>query len=467
MDGIETVNCRYTAATPVFPVRSSWLAPQGALLRLRHLAVAVSQRGPGRAVAARLPAANNAGRPAALPLAPAAASSPGTAPVPAPSGPFPPPGGKAGPPLLAQDRAHREPSSRNAVNGWPSPFRVLQVRRAGRHGPRDAPRTDSGFRLAVPCPDTPRAFEHLQAALQAHAGGLLIQPTARARLKGKLQIRFVLYIEDLLPEELAGILRQARGADWKAESNRRGDGQFGGLVVTRLSKDDRPALATLPGVDPRQLPAPRPGAPPGLGPKKPLAEDTAGQVSRALAGQGSTSRTGPNKPAARPSEHLAAVRPHNPVWPRPRSAELRRFLDGCKPPRGGTVAGGSSCAGSGVSSCERRGGRLWPGPARVRRQEPRPPLAHQSATRRSRTVGRTRAPFPSASGTSCRPPAAGRSGGTASDPRAPPPARPGTPGSGPRCGSPRPPPRRTPPACLPGRRTVPGNRGTPVRNKFT
>jgi hypothetical protein len=203
-------------------------------------------------------------------------------------------------------------------------------------GPRlcDELRKDSGFRLEAPCPDTARAFERLQAAFKAHGVGLLVEPNARDRLKGKLQTNLVLYIEGLLPDELAGILQQAGGEDRKAESKHHGDGQFGGLVVTRLSKGDRKELAALLGVDPGQVAAPGPG----LDPKKPLAEDTAEHLTRTLAGHGGASRTQPNTPAARAAEHLALVLPYNPVRPRANSDEVKRFLASRKPPRGGTVA---------------------------------------------------------------------------------------------------------------------------------
>jgi anti-sigma factor RsiW len=200
---------------------------------------------------------------------------------------------------------------------------------------RDELRKDSGFRLEVPCHESSRAFDRLQAAFKAHGVGLLIDQVAQSRLKqAKLQTNFVLYAEDLLPEELAGILQHVGKEDRKAEARHR---QFDGLVVSRMSKDDRKELSTLLGIDPRQVQAPRSGAPLGLDPKKPLAEMTADQVAQALAGHGSTSSSEPGKSAAKAAEHLAVVLPYNPVRPRPGSAEVKRFLDSRKPPRTGTV----------------------------------------------------------------------------------------------------------------------------------
>jgi hypothetical protein len=198
---------------------------------------------------------------------------------------------------------------------------------------RDELRKDSGFRLEVPCRDSSRAFERLQSALKTHGINLLIDQVAQSRLKHKLQTNFVLYAEDLLPEELAAILQQVGSDDRKAESKRKGDGLFDGLVVTRMTKDDRKELSTLLGVDPRQVQSPRAGTPLGVDPKKPLSEMTAEQVAQAL----TTSRSEANRSSGKAPEHLAVVLPYNPVRPRPGSAEVKRFLESRRPPRIGTV----------------------------------------------------------------------------------------------------------------------------------
>jgi hypothetical protein len=191
---------------------------------------------------------------------------------------------------------------------------------------REEFRKDSGFRLEVPCRDSARALERLQAAFKGHGVALAVDPVAQARLKYKLRTNFVVYAEDLPPEQLAGILHQAGSEDKKADARHRA---FDGLVVTRLSKGDRQELSTLLGIDPRQVPESRPD------PRKPLSEKTAEQVTRALAKPPGTARAETGKP--KPAEHLAMVLPYNPVRPRPGSAEVKRFLDGRKPPRPGSV----------------------------------------------------------------------------------------------------------------------------------
>jgi hypothetical protein len=197
---------------------------------------------------------------------------------------------------------------------------------------------DSGFRLEMPCRESAVAFEHLRAAFKARGVGLLIDQVAQARLKQpRLRTNFVLYAEDLLPDELAAILHQVGGEDRKAAAKHKGEAQFDGFVVTHMGEDDRKELSKLLGVEPRQMQTPHPGAPLGLDPKKPLSEVTAEQVAQALSGQGSSSRPEAGKPAAKAPEHLALVLPYNPVGPRPGSPEVKRFLDSRKPPRSGTV----------------------------------------------------------------------------------------------------------------------------------
>jgi hypothetical protein len=203
---------------------------------------------------------------------------------------------------------------------------------------REELQKDSGFRLEMPCRESAVAFEHLRTAFKARGVGLLIDQVAQARLKQpRLRTNFVLYAEDLLPDELAAILHQVGAEDRKAAAKHKGEAQFDGFVVTHMGEDDRKELSKLLGVEPKQMQTPHSGAPLGLDPKKPLSEVTAEQVAQALAGQGGSSRSEAGKPAAKAAEHLALVLPYNPVGPRPGSPEVKHFLDSRKPPRSGTV----------------------------------------------------------------------------------------------------------------------------------
>jgi hypothetical protein len=200
---------------------------------------------------------------------------------------------------------------------------------------KDELKKDSGFRVEVPCRESVAALERLRAAFQANGFTLLIEQVAQARLKQpKLHTNFVLYAEDLTPDELAKVLQLAASEDRKADAKKKGDGQFNGLVLARMNKDDRKELEVL-GVPEKA--AAKPGGPLGVDPRKPLSETTGDQVAQALAGQGSTGRTDPGKPTVKGPERLVLVLPYNPDRPRPGSPEVKHFLDTRKPPRTGAI----------------------------------------------------------------------------------------------------------------------------------
>jgi hypothetical protein len=196
---------------------------------------------------------------------------------------------------------------------------------------------DSGFRVEMPCRESVWGLERLQAAFKANGFTLLIEQVAQARLKQpKLRTNFVLYAEDLTPDELAKVLQLAGSEDKKAEAKKKGDGQFNGIVLTRMNKDDRKELGLL-GVEDKSVQGSKPSGPLGVDPRKPLSETTGDQVVQALAGQGSTGRAEAGKPAVKAPERLVLVLPYNPDRPRPGSPEVKHFLDNRKPPRAGTI----------------------------------------------------------------------------------------------------------------------------------
>lgn len=313
---------------------------------------------PGRApqaVAARNAAAQPAGEPSKAAPGPVE-PDPVAPPTEGPKSPEPPPAAPA-----AEAPREKPGPDRAPATAEPNPETTLtlpvpekemfQPRRANvalplifQFGELDPARLrqelhkDSGFRLEMPCRESALAFEHLRAAFKARGVGLLLDQVAQARLRQpRLKTNFVLYAEDLLPDELAAILQKASSEDRKAAAKHKTEPEFDGFVVTPMGEDDRKELSKLLGVEPRQMQTPHAGAPLGLDPKKPLSEVTAEQVAQALAGQGGTSRSEASKPAAKAPEHLALVLPYNPVGPRPGSPEVKRFLDSRKPPRTGTV----------------------------------------------------------------------------------------------------------------------------------
>jgi anti-sigma factor RsiW len=193
----------------------------------------------------------------------------------------------------------------------------------------------SAFRLELPCRDGTRAFERLQAVCKARRIGLHVDGAAQVRLKkAQWRTNYVVYLEGLTADEWAGLLRQLGQEDARA-ARRPTERQFDGLVVTRLTPRDHKELADLMGLDPTRA-APKPAGPLGTDLHKPLSDQTAEQLARALAGQGG-GRPQPGKPAAKAPEHVALVMAYNPVRPRPGSPEVKRFLETRKPTRPGTI----------------------------------------------------------------------------------------------------------------------------------
>jgi hypothetical protein len=181
---------------------------------------------------------------------------------------------------------------------------------------------DPAFRVELPSRDSAKAFARIEAAFKAHGVTLVIDQVAQKRLKTpKAKTNFVFYVDDLTPEDLTALFKNLGDDDKAAEAKREGDGLFEAIVVNRMSDGDHKELKELLGVDPRA--SAKPGA---IDPKKPLSDTTAGQVAKTLA-----------NPPAKGGERLAIALAYNPVRPHPNSAEVKRFLEGRKPPRAQTV----------------------------------------------------------------------------------------------------------------------------------
>jgi anti-sigma factor RsiW len=192
---------------------------------------------------------------------------------------------------------------------------------------------DAAYRVEVGCLASSRAFDRLQTQFKSHGIRLLIDQDAQERLKRRLLTNYVLYTENVTPEELTKVLQQLGLEDKQAEAKKRGDGQFERVVVNRLLPADHKELAKLLGVDLTQ-PAAKPKLPQGVDIRKSLADKTAEQVVQGLKGQGPP-RPEPGRAAA--PERLAIVLAYNPVRPRPASKEVKQFLDARREPRAGTL----------------------------------------------------------------------------------------------------------------------------------
>jgi hypothetical protein len=196
---------------------------------------------------------------------------------------------------------------------------------------------EGACRVELFCRETARAFDRLNAAFLAQGVRPVVDQQAQARLTNRLKTNYVLYTEELTPEELVKILQRLGSEDPKAEANRKGDPQFENVWVNRLTPDDTQELAKLLGVEATQLQGPRPKGPLGVDIRKPLAETTVEQVVRTLTGQGTPSPEAAQS-LVKKSERLALVLAYNPVRAKAAlSKEVKLFLDSRKDRRPGTL----------------------------------------------------------------------------------------------------------------------------------
>jgi hypothetical protein len=190
---------------------------------------------------------------------------------------------------------------------------------------------DSAFRLELPCPNGTKAFERVQNAARKQRISLVIDKPAQERIKLRWRISYVLYMENVTPEELTQFLQQIDAEDHKKVGGKPSEAQFDRLVLTYMTAGHRKELTTLLGVDPTSA------GPMGNDSRNPLADATARQVEQALAGQGGVPRPGGGQQATQALENSALVLAYNPVRPSPGSEEIKHFLESRKPALPGTL----------------------------------------------------------------------------------------------------------------------------------
>jgi anti-sigma factor RsiW len=194
---------------------------------------------------------------------------------------------------------------------------------------------DNAFRLELPCSNGTKAFDRVQKAARTLHIGFIIDKAAQERIKLKWNVSYLLYLEDVMPEELTGFVRQIDAEDRKSEAGKPAEAQFDRLVLMRMSAGHRKELTTLLGVDPITT---APSATGSLAdPHKPLTDATARLVQQSLAGQGGAPRAEPGKSAAQAPDHIALVLAYNHVHPSPGSDEIKHFLENRKPIRAGAL----------------------------------------------------------------------------------------------------------------------------------
>lgn len=217
---------------------------------------------------------------------------------------------------------------------------ILKMRELDQEKPsrqlREELRKATAFRVEIACPENLKGFERLQTAFQANGLRLVLDPAAEDRMKRYSRTHFVLYTENIAPEELMAVLQRAGSEDRKAERRRRGDGQFDRVIVNRMTAHDYAELSKMLGIDADEIQKPRPRVVPRMDVRKPLPMLTTAQVERALKGQ-LPPRPQPG-PLVNGTERTALVLPYNPSRPRPASSpQVKRFLDNRQERKDGTL----------------------------------------------------------------------------------------------------------------------------------
>lgn len=197
-------------------------------------------------------------------------------------------------------------------------------------------RKDSNYRVELPCSHGTKAFERVQRAAKTLHFDLIIDKPAQERIKLKWRTSYVVYLENVTPDELTSLVRQIVAEDRKSAANKPAEAQLDRLVLSRMTAQHRKELSTLLGIDPTTT-VPSATGPLGTELHKPLSDLTAQQLGKALAGQGGPPRPESGKPAPKPPEHRALVLAYNPVRPSPGSDEIKLFLDSRTPARPGTL----------------------------------------------------------------------------------------------------------------------------------
>jgi negative regulator of sigma E activity len=254
----------------------------------------------------------------------------------APLVPFPPENPKAIPPgdefAAPESLPFRPEANIRIEKPRLSVYLLRELDQAANHRRlQDELRYDSFYRLELFCLDSQRALERVQAIFRSHNLRLSSDAEAQSRLAARTRTDFLLYADDLEPEELASILRQLGSEDKKLASVRLQDGVFGRLVLNPLRQRD---LASQLGVD-AGLVSPEPKtAPLGVDIRKPVSETTAEQVAE-LAGQ---PRPGANV-AARSlrTAYLCVNYPLSRGRPGAAQASLTQFLEARPQARPGTL----------------------------------------------------------------------------------------------------------------------------------
>jgi hypothetical protein len=141
-------------------------------------------------------------------------------------------------------RAARSAAVAEGNQPEPAGFRVAlrELERAGQRSRLAAElHKDTAYHLSLTCRDSRKAVEGLQRAFRSR--GITLVVDAQAGTGQEPRGGYLLYAEDLLPEELTAILQQLGASGSRAEA----------VVVNAMTGEQRQSVARLLGVAPEKL----------------------------------------------------------------------------------------------------------------------------------------------------------------------------------------------------------------------
>jgi hypothetical protein len=157
---------------------------------------------------------------------------------------------------------------------------------------------------------------------------LIVEPIVADIQKRKLRgWWYLVYCDDLSAAEWCAALQSAGVTDRKADERKSGEGTLEQLALLPFTALDQKELATLLGADPMS-PVARPKS---LDPRRPVSEDTADQVAKAV-----------STPSSAKVQKRAVVAPLTAAAPirtaLTASRELRQFAESDRERRAGAIA---------------------------------------------------------------------------------------------------------------------------------
>jgi hypothetical protein len=172
---------------------------------------------------------------------------------------------------------------------------------------------DPAFRLELPCKDGNKGWERFQgvfqSALRPSRVKVIVESMAQHQVKSRdPRASFLLYVDDLSPEEWVKVLRRIGDAERNAEATRRGSGQFHSLFISRMTDFDRKEFGEFFGSLARPAPTPPADTP---------------QIEPARA----TSN----------GERRSLLVPYSPLRPQAKSPEIKQFFENHPPLRPGAI----------------------------------------------------------------------------------------------------------------------------------